>query len=187
MCIRDRSGAARPGGAVNGPLTVARFVRDQVHRHRLPLIRPDDHHYRYEVADLTVDVEELRQGGIAVLHCRGHIVRANAVILKADVFGLLEGGLTRLVFDLEEVVAVDGAGLGAIVSAQKRAQALGGDIALCAARSHVAVTLKLQHLDKVLSPYGSASEAARALVGSAERAAAQQADPRGARRMRPGE
>jgi anti-anti-sigma factor len=181
------SGAARPGGTVNGPLTVARFVRDQVHRHRLPLIRPDDHHYRYEVADLTVDVEELRQGGIAVLHCRGHIVRANAMILKADVFGLLEGGLTRLVFDLEEVVAVDGAGLGAIVSAQKRAQALGGDVALCAVRSHVAVTLKLQHLDKVLITRETASEAASALVQSGQPGAAQQAHGHAARTIRPGE
>jgi anti-sigma B factor antagonist len=181
------SGAARPGGTVNGPLTVARFVRDQVHRHRLPLIRPDDHHYRYEVSDLTVDVEELRQPGIAMLHCRGHVVRANVVILKADVFGLLEGGLTRLVFDLEEVVAVDGAGLGAIVSAQKRARELGGDVALCAVQSQVAVTLKLQHLDKVLSTYATSSEAAQALVGSGQHATARRADGRAAERMQSGE
>lgn len=158
-----RTGAARAGGAVNGPLTVARFVRDQIHRHRLPLIRPDDHHYRYEVPELTVDVEELHQAGTAVLHCHGHIVRANAEILKADLFGLLEGGLVRLVIDLEGVDAVDGAGLGAIVSAQARARARGGDVALCRPTAYVARILKLQHLDRVLRTYATREEALDAL------------------------
>jgi hypothetical protein len=48
-----------------------------------------------------VEVEELAQVGIVVLHCAGQITRENASILQADVFGLLDGGLSRLVIDLE--------------------------------------------------------------------------------------
>lgn len=158
------SGKARAGGAVNGPLTVARFVRDQIHRHHLPLIRPDDHHYRYAAPYLTIQVEELTQSRAAILRCEGHITRENAAILKGDLLGLIECGVSRLVLDLEGVADADSVGLGALVAANRRAQALGGGLVLCACTSRVASSLKLQHLETVLRCFPNAAEGTRAIA-----------------------
>jgi anti-anti-sigma factor len=160
------TGAARPGGGVNGPLTVGRFVRDHVRHRQLPAIRVDDQHYRYAAPHLTVEVEELVPSRIVVLHCAGHITRDNASILHGDVSSLLNAGLSRLVVDLENVVDVDSVGWGVLLGAQKRSQSLGGDLALCALTPHVAVTLKLQHLGAALCTHDTTHEATRALGGT---------------------
>jgi anti-anti-sigma factor len=161
------SGTARAGGIVVGPLTVARFVRDQIHRHRLPLVRPDDHHYRYAAPELTVDVQELHQAGTAVLRCGGSIVRHNAGVFRADLVGLLKGGLTRLVLDLEDVPTVDSAGLGAVLYAQKLAQTHGGTVALCSPPPRITRALKLQHVQGVLPVYATVNDALQALESTA--------------------
>lgn len=154
----------RAGGSVNGPLTVARFVRDQIAQHRLPLIREDDHHYRYAAPELTINVEEMHRDGAAILHCEGHVTRDNAAILKADMFKLLQAALMRLVVDLEKVSEVHGAGLGALLAARKRAQALGGDIAVAAPARRVAGALRLQRLHDALNTYPTCREAMAALL-----------------------
>jgi anti-anti-sigma factor len=163
--LRDaiRARKARPGGAVNGPITVAQFVRDQLRRRRLPRIMPDDHRYRHAAPGLTIDVEELRHAPAAVLHCAGQIVRANADLLKAESERLLDAGLARLAIDLTQVSFVDSAGLGAMVAAQKRARARGGDVTLCGATEGVAMSLRLVRLDKVFGIYPTPPQAIAAL------------------------
>jgi anti-anti-sigma factor len=159
--IRGRT--ARPGGMVNGPLTVAQFVRDQLRRRPLPLIMPDDHRYRHATDGLVIDVEELRTAPAAVLHCAGRLTRANADLLKAEVGRLLDGRIARLVLDMSEVAFVDSAGIGAIVAAQKRARVLGGEVALCGLSEGVAMTLRLLRLDKIFGIYATPPLATAAL------------------------
>jgi anti-anti-sigma factor len=158
-----RARAAGPGGAVNGPITVAQFVRDQLRRRRLPRIMPNDHRYRHAAPGLTIDVEELRHTRAAVLHCAGQLVRANAELLKIEIERLLEAGLARVAIDLAQVTFVDSAGLGAMVAAQKRARARGGDVTLCAPAEGVALSLKLVRLDKVFGIYSTLPQAVAAL------------------------
>ena len=159
--IRGRT--ARPGGIVNGPVTVAHFIRDQLRRRRLPRIMPDDHHYRHAAGELTIDVEELRTAPAAVLHCAGRLTRANADALKAEIGRLLDGRIARLVLDMSAVTFIDSAGIGAIVAAQKRARALKGEVALCALPEGVAMTLRLLRLDKVFGIYATPPLATAAL------------------------
>jgi anti-anti-sigma factor len=166
QAIRSRN--ARPGGTVNGPLTVAQFVRDQLRRRQLPLPMTNDHQYRHASAGLTIDVEELRHAPGAVLHCAGRVTRANADLLKAEIVRLLEGRLTQIVLDLSQVSFVDSAGVGAIVAGQKRARAVGGAIALCGLDKGVAMALQLLRLDKVFGIYPNPPLAAAALHAAGE-------------------
>lgn len=149
--IHDHS--ARPGGVVNGPITVARFVRDQLRRRRLSLALSNDHRYRQQSPGLTIDIEELRNTPAVVLHCAGQLTRENADGFKAATTRLLESRIKRLVVDLAQISFIDSGGIGAIVAAQKRTHALGGELTLAAPNKHVAMTLRLVHMDKVLGIY----------------------------------
>ena len=160
---------ARPGGVVNGPLTVAQFVRDQVRRKQLSLSLSDDHHYRHATAGLTIDVEELRTAPGAILHCTGQLTRANADLLKTEIVRLLDGQLTQIVLDMTQVSFVDSAGVGAIVAGQKRARAIGGNVALCGLAEDVDRTLRLLRMDKVFGIYTTPLYAVAALHSSATR------------------
>jgi anti-anti-sigma factor len=158
-----RSGEARPGGRVVGPLMTLQFVVDQLRRRQLPLILPNDHQHRHAANGLTVDVEELRTGPGAVLHCAGQIVRSNAQLLKTQGTHLLDAGITSLVVDLEQVGFVDSAGLGALVALQKRASARNGQVVLCALQENVALSVKLVRLDRALVIRSDESQALHAL------------------------
>jgi anti-sigma B factor antagonist len=153
-----REHKARPGGRVVGPITVGWFIRDQLRRRELSLTLSNDHRYRYKTAGLTIDVEELRNAPAAILHCTGQITAANAHLLKSKAAYLLDGRITRLMLNMEHVSFMDSAGIGAIVSAQRRARAIGGDLTLCALSKEVALTLRLVHLDKVLHIYTTLPE-----------------------------
>jgi anti-anti-sigma factor len=164
-----RAHTARPGGAVNGPLTVAQFVRDQLRRHQLSLALSNDHQYRHATTGFMIDVEELRDAPGAVLHCTGRLTRANADLLKAEIVGLLQGGLTQIVLNMTLVSFVDSAGVGAIVAGQKRARALGGAVALCGLSDGVFRTMQLLCLDKIFGIYATPPQAAAALHSEARR------------------
>lgn len=156
--------AARPGGVVNGPFTVAQFVRDMLRRKKLPFVMPNDHVYRNTAMDLQVEIQELRHVPAAILHCTGKIVRPNVEALNAQVMRLLDGGITHLIFDLSQVSFVDSAGLGTFVAAQKRARTHQGDVSLCGASEGVALTLRLVRLDKVFHMHKQPSEAVALLM-----------------------
>ena len=158
-----RAKQARPGGIVNGPVTVAQFVRDQLRRRRLPLPVSDDRHHRHIAPQLTIDVEELRGAPVAVLHCAGQIVRANADMLKSEIAQLLAGGITRIVVELARVTLLDSAGMGALVASQKRARAAGGGISLSGPSQQVVTTLRLVRLDTYFGIYATPPQAIAAL------------------------
>lgn len=160
------TGAARPGGRVNGALTVARFVRDRVRRNGLPVMQTDDRHLRYDAPHLTVEVEDLGQGGVALVHCAGQIEGDDADILQAALSGLLDESLSRLVVDLADVTEADSAGWGVLLGAQRRTLSLGGDLVLCSLSPRVARTLKRQRLYAVLRSYSTADEAARVVAAN---------------------
>lgn len=163
--IREK--AARAGGAVNGPFTVARFIRDQFRRHQLSLALSNDRRYRQCAPGLSIEVEERRDAPVAVLHCSGQLTATNAESFKATVTRLLDGQIARLIVDLEQVTFLDSAGIGALVAAMKRTRARGGDIALCALPAPVAMTLRLVHMDKALGIFPNELVALSALSAMA--------------------
>lgn len=175
--------AARAGGAINGPITVARFLRDQFRRRRLSLALSNDHRYRQRAPGLTIEIDERRDAPIAVLHCSGQLTAANADQFKAAITRLLDGQITRLVIDLAQLTFLDSAGIGGLVAAMKRTRASGGNIALCALPAPVAMTLRLVHLDKAMAVFPDEAAAVEALSASAPGLPSDMAlhNPRGSR------
>lgn len=156
--------AARPGGRVNGPLTVAQFMLDMMRRKRLPFVLPNDHVYRNATVELEIQVQELRHVSGAIVHCKGRLVRANAEILNSQLTRLLDGKIAHLILDLAALEFIDSAGLGVLVAAQKRAHKQQGAVSLCEVQEGVALTMRLVRLDKVFSVYKHSAEAAAALT-----------------------
>ena len=154
---------ARPGGRVNGPLTVAQFMRDMLRRKRLPFAFSNDHVYRTAAFELKLEVEELRHQPAAILHCAGKLVRANTQALQVQMTHLLDGGMVHLILDFSDITFIDSAGLGVVVAAQKRAQARRGSVSLCGLRKGVALTMQLVRLDKVFAIYKKSADAVAAL------------------------
>ncbi len=75
------------------------------------------------------DIEIRKQDdGAAVLAVNGELDLASAALFRERVGEALGTGARDLVVDLKEVDFVDSSGLGAILWAQHRAQAIGGDL-----------------------------------------------------------
>jgi anti-anti-sigma factor len=89
---------------------------------------------------LTVTTERI--GDVVTLHCKGRIVRGHetAILCKA-----LGQNVPYLVLDLEQVDAIDAAGLGALVTLQ----AVGVYLKLMNPTERVKETLRLTHLDSI--------------------------------------
>lgn len=107
-------------------------------------------------------------------HHRGHaVVRvladtiddSNAEPMRKALIETLENTRSRLIVDLEQISVMTSAGLGALVSLQNQARAQGGSIALTNAGAHIAETLRLSNLDRVLKLRSSLDEACDALTG----------------------
>ena len=149
----------KAGGHLNSPVLVAQVLQHLIRRRQLPLFLPDDRHYRHATTGLKLEVEELRHAPIAVLHCAGQIVQANADLLKAEALRLVDGGLTNVIINLAQVSFMDSTGLGAIVAIQKRIRAINGKVALCTPTDGVKLTLKMVRLDRVFNIHPTLSQA----------------------------
>ena len=73
--------------------------------------------------------------GATVVELSGELDGGAADELRQALSALLDQGRARLVVDLEGVPYVESRGLSALVTAMKRARALGGDLKLCALRA----------------------------------------------------
>ena len=72
---------------------------------------------------------ERRAGGAAVLSVAGELDLATAGQLRRTVGDLMGMGTRQVTVDLAEVGFIDSTGLGAILWAEHRLQAVGGDLA----------------------------------------------------------
>lgn len=77
---------------------------------------------------------------------------ATAARLRREVATLLGTGCRHLVVDLSDTTFVDSSGLGALVWAAHRLRAAGGDLVAINAGDHVARTLRISGVDRVLAP-----------------------------------
>lgn len=71
----------------------------------------------------------------------------------------IEGGANRIVVDLADVVTVDSAVIGALISGLKAARTAGGDLRIVAPGNYVAQVLEVTNLAKALPAYTSVDSA----------------------------
>jgi anti-sigma B factor antagonist len=104
-------------------------------------------------------------GGGCVVHVRGEVDLYAAPELKETLAEAARRGDGRLVVDLTEATFMDSSALSALLSARRRAQALGGRVVLVNTNSAIAQTLATTGLDGILEIAGSPAEAYALLAG----------------------
>jgi anti-sigma B factor antagonist len=103
-------------------------------------------------------VERLEEG-VSILAVVGELDLATAPHFRRAVGGLLGSGGRRLVVDLSDADFLDSTGLGALVWAQFRARAAGGDLAAAGAEDSVAATIATAGLGDLIALSPSRAEA----------------------------
>jgi anti-anti-sigma factor len=97
--------------------------------------------------------------GTPVLRIKGRLDAVSHTEVRDHVHELVRSGATNVVLDFSEVVSLDSAGLGAVISGLKLVRQAGGDLRIALANQQVRTTLRLTSLDRVLRPYTSIDEA----------------------------
>ena len=109
---------------------------------------------------LTVDTEQ--RGDIVVVSVGGELDMATAPQLQDQITDLLDGGRSRLVFDLTEVSFCDSTGLSVFVRAKNSTDDAGGVVRLAAPQRGVRRILEVSGLVEVLHTYPTVDEAVAA-------------------------
>lgn len=107
--------------------------------------------------DLRTDVSSL--DGWTVVTIFGELDVASAPALRERLIGLVNEGSTHLVLDLEGLDFLDSTGLGALISALKRARTNDGDLRLVCTQSRIRRLFEITALDKAFPLHGSLEEA----------------------------
>ena len=78
-----------------------------------------------------MDISTRSHEGCSIIAVSGRLDHATAGDLERHCESEVEGGIRKVVFDLEEVEYISSAGLRAILTTAKRLKALGGGVAVC--------------------------------------------------------
>jgi anti-sigma B factor antagonist len=108
---------------------------------------------------LRTDVSSL--DGWTVVTVYGELDVASAPTLRERLIDLVSGGSHMLVLDLEGLDFLDSTGLGAIISALKRARTNGGDLRLVCTQSRIRRLFEITALDKAFPLFPSLDDAIR--------------------------
>lgn len=109
---------------------------------------------------LRADVSSL--DGWTVVSLFGELDVASAPNLREQLIQLVSQGSHLLVLDLEGLDFLDSTGLGAIISALKRARTNGGDLRLVCTQSRIRRLFEITALDKAFPLFASLDAAVRA-------------------------
>ena len=108
---------------------------------------------------LKLSTEIEYRDDVTVVHCHGRIVyHDEAAALPRTVEGLLSRG-QHIVLDLRDVQAIDGAGLGHLLTALHVVNASGGTLHLAAPSRRTLDLLQLTSLDTVFEIYPALEDA----------------------------
>jgi anti-sigma B factor antagonist len=114
--------------------------------------------------DLKLSYEE-PELGTSVIAVSGELDAHTAPTLKGRLAHLIEGGTHRLIIDLEGLEFLDSTGLGALLSALKRARAHDGSVDIICTQIRILRIFKITSLDRVFDIYDSASDVFAAQSG----------------------
>jgi anti-sigma B factor antagonist len=102
---------------------------------------------------LRTEVSSLN--GWTVVSVYGELDVASAPELRERLIELVTGGAHLLILDLEGLDFLDSTGLGAIISALKRARTNGGDLRLVCTQSRIRRLFEITALDKAFPLFPS--------------------------------
>ncbi|HWM79268.1 MAG TPA: STAS domain-containing protein [Methylomirabilota bacterium] len=100
-----------------------------------------------------------QSSGVAVVAPRGDLDMATVQDVRRALAGLLDGGQSRLLIDLDGVGYIDSSGIGALIAAMKQARAAGGDVRLCALQDEVRAIFEITRLVQAMSIHPTRQEA----------------------------
>jgi len=111
---------------------------------------------------LKIDVKN--ENGISFVIPKGEIDVATQGQLKEAVSELIVGGDVNLVIDLTEVEFIDSTGLGALISARRKAHAFKGSFAIVCTNPNMLRLFSITNLDKVFAIHDSREDVLTATV-----------------------
>jgi len=98
--------------------------------------------------------------GVEVLEMKGSILAGtDCKSVEEEVATLIQGGKTRVIFDLTGVRHIDSAAIGSIVRCLSRLRHAQGDLRLAGAGSMVEGVLKITQLDRIIGMYPTVASA----------------------------
>jgi anti-sigma B factor antagonist len=103
--------------------------------------------------------------GTTVIVVGGELDAHTAPRLKEELAYVIESGAHQLIIDLEGLEFLDSTGLGALLSALKRARAHDGSVDIICTQIRILRIFKITGLDRVFDIYDSASDVFAARSG----------------------
>ena len=91
-----------------------------------------------------------------------HLDASNTEKFKTEI-NLLLNGAGAMVFDLSAIQFIDSSGLGALLSCQRRVNAGGGELVLCALQPTVSMIFDMVRVSKVIKLFDTQEKAIQAL------------------------
>jgi anti-anti-sigma factor len=98
--------------------------------------------------------QEARPDGSATLSVSGELDIATASELRRAVGALMGVGTRRLELDLSAMTFIDSSGLGALLWAAHRLEAVGGELLVTRPAERVAAAIELAGLSQLIRPRG---------------------------------
>jgi len=112
-----------------------------------------------EVARIDIQLDIEGTEGWRIVRVGGEVDLFTAPKLKEGILDLLNGGVTKLVVDLEKVDFMDSTGLGVLVGALRRLKERDGTLSLVCPQGPVLRVLEVTGLSKVFDIHDTVGDA----------------------------
>ncbi|MCX6647617.1 MAG: STAS domain-containing protein [bacterium] len=116
--------------------------------------------------ETTMKIESREHEGFTIFDLDGDFDSRTAGDAKEEIRKVILGGKYNVIINLENVMYIDSAGLGTLVSALKTAKEMGGNVWLAGLTAQVKMVIELTRLHQVFNVYDSVDKALEALVGN---------------------
>ncbi len=108
---------------------------------------------------MAVQFSEEHEGEVTVLLLEGRLDAASSPSAQQRVASLIDGGVTKLVLDLEKVDYMSSAGMRLILEASKKLKSKGGKIVLSSLKDEVMEVIQMAGFDQILEITATKGEA----------------------------
>ncbi len=98
---------------------------------------------------MNLDISSHQEGDFLVIDVRGEVDLYSAASLKEALYKAIDGGIRRLVVNMDGLEFMDSSGLGILVGALKRLSGEEGELRLVCNRDNILKIFRITGLDKV--------------------------------------